>query len=119
MTIKSIQELIEMKQALADKKSEVNEMYVESLDSDIEYKVASRPEIVQARKLDDIDVDISLIFNNVIKPDLKNAQLQEVFNKGKKPYMIVDVLFTALEVGKLSLAIIGSKQPDLVKDLKN
>lgn len=117
--IKTIQQLIEMKQEINDKRNEIKTMYIESLGTDVTYRLATRAEAMQVRKMDDIDVDPYLIYTHVIEPSFKDVALQSAFNTGNKPYMVVDALLNMQEVSKLSLAIIGTKQGDLVKDLKN
>lgn len=117
--VKSIQELIEMKQQINDKRNEIKTMYIESLGTDVTFKLATRPEAMQVRKMDDIDVDPYLIYTHLLEPNLKDSSLQAEFNANCKPHMIVDKLFDMQEVSRLSLAIIGTKQSDLVKDVKN
>lgn len=117
--IKSIAQLIEMKEDINKKRTEVRTMHVDSIDTDIKYKPASRVEIVKARKMDDIDVDPYMVYSHMIEPDLKNKQLQEAYNKGCQPHEIVDKLFTPTEVPKISLAICGVGAGNPVKTVKN
>lgn len=117
--IKSIAELIEMKQKIDRDKNDVKIFYSESLDSNVKFKLATRVETVQVRKMEDEDIDPYLIYSHVIEPNLSDTQLQETFNNGCEPFKIVDKLFSMQEVGDLSLAIIGDKRIELVKDIKN
>lgn len=116
--IKSIAQLIEMKEQIKEKKHAVHTMHIDSLDTDVKYKPASRPQIIQARKMDDVDADPYLVYSHIVEPDLKDQRLQDAYNKGSEPFQIVDKLFAANEVGKLSLAICGLGGTT-VKDVKN
>lgn len=117
--IKSIAQLIEMKEEINKKRTEVHTMHVDSLDTDIKFKPASRVDIVKARKMDDTDIDPYMIYAHVIEPDLKDKRLQEAYNKGCQPHEIVDKLFAPAEVGKISLAICGMGAGNPVKTVKN
>lgn len=122
MAVKTIQELMAMKQELSDKKLATYEFESSTLGT-IRYKKATREEILQISDMDKFDQDSMNVFKHVIEPDLKNPQLQETFNKAKPPHMIVDELFEATEVGELSrlIAGIGSKEAYkmVIKDIKN
>lgn len=117
--IKSIQELIEMKQGIEAKKNEVKTMYIPSLDTEVKFKLATRPEVVQVQSMDKVDIDPYLVYSHVIEPNLGDKQLQDVYNSSCEPFKIIDKLFTMEEVGELSLAIIGHNKKDLLKDIKN
>ena len=118
--IKSIQELIEMKEQVDKKKNEVKTIYIASLDTEVKYKLATRPEMVNASKMDLEDQDPYLVYTHIVEPNLKDKQLQEAFNKGSQPHCIVDKLLEPREVAMLSNAIAGQNQNvNIVKDLKN
>jgi len=117
--IKSIQELIAMKQAIQDGKKQIKEIYIKSLDTTFKYKEASRADIIAVRKMDDGDADPYLILKHVVEPNLNDKTLQDAFNKGGKPYDIVDAMIKPLEVGMLSSAIIGNGANDVVAEVKN
>lgn len=117
--VKSIAELIAMKQQIAKQREEIKELYVPSIDSIIKYKPANRLEIVKARQLEDADADPYLVYSHVVEPALNDAQLQDAYNKGGKPYDIVDKIFAPREVGQIALAIIGNENGNIVKEIKN
>lgn len=118
--IKSIAELIEMKKDITEKRNEIKEIYIPSLDTVFKYKTIKRTDFIQVQDLDKIDIDPYIIYSHVIEPDLSNQQLQEAYNQGKEPYKIVDELLTIKEIGMLSLAIIDqSNLGNLAKDIKN
>lgn len=118
--IKSIQELIEMKQSIDENRNAIRSIYIPSLDTEFKFKMATRPEMVQLRNMDAQDQDTYLIFTHVIEPNLKDSALQEAYNRGNKPYDIVDKLLNYDEVGMLSLAIIDqNSNADIVGDIKN
>lgn len=117
--VKSIQELIELKQKIEKSRDVVKSYYAPSIDTDVQFKLASRVEIIRAREMEDEEMDPYIVYNNVVNPDLSDKALQETYNLGCQPHMIVDKLFTPKEVGDLSMAIIGQLKGDLVKDVKN
>lgn len=120
MEIKSIAQLIEMKDEIENRKNSLGEVEIESLGTKVKFKKATRVELVNLRKMEAEEQDPYLIYSNVVEPNLKDKQLQETFNKGCQPHMIVDKLFSIQDVGKLSLAIIGEiKATDMSKDIKN
>ena len=117
--IKSIQELIAMKEAIHDSKKQIKELYIKSLDTMFKYKEASRSDIIVARKMDDGDADSYLILKHVVEPNLNDKTLQDAFNKGGKPNDIIDAMIKPLEVGLLSNAIIGNGAGNMVNEVKN
>lgn len=117
--IKSIAQLIEMKEQISKDKTEVKEMYIESIDSYIKFKPASRVEIVQAQKFEQEDIDPMMVLNHVVEPNLKDQRLQDAFNKNCQPHLIVDKIFGTNEVGKISRAICGLEKVTLHKEVKN
>jgi hypothetical protein len=119
MAIKSIQELIEMKQAINDKRNEIKTMFIPSLDTEVTFKTATRAEVFNVRKMEEIEIDVYLIYSHMIEPNLKDKELQETFNSGCKPHMIIDKMFDMEEISKLSLSIIGKDVEEMTKDLKN
>lgn len=116
----SIAALIDMKEKINKRKNEIKEMEIESLGAVFRYKTATRAEMANFKDLDLLDVDPYNVYSHVVEPDLKDKELQAAYNKGGKPYMIVDKLLTPKEVSSLSLAIVGEgKQEDLSKKVKN
>lgn len=119
--VKSIQELIDMKEEINKKKNEIKTIYISSLDTEVKYKLATRTEMVNISKMDLADQDSYLVYTHVVEPNFKDKQLQEVFNKGNQPHCIIDkMIIKAQEVAMLSNAIAGQNQNvNIVKDLKN
>lgn len=120
MKIKSIQELIQMKEEINKNKTEEHELEIKSLGTSFKFRKATRTEMVAMNKMDELEIDAYNIFSHVTEPNLNDPQLQEAYNSGCKPHMIVDKLLEPSEVSALSLAIIGAnKNIDLTKDVKN
>lgn len=117
--IKSVKELIEMKSEINDKRCQIKSLNIPSLGTDVKFKLASRPEIVQAMAMDNVDLDPYIIFTHVIEPNLADKDLQDAYNKGRDPFKIVDEIMDMEEVGMLSMAIAGKYKGDMVKDVKN
>lgn len=118
--VKSIKELIEMKEKINNSKEEIKSIYVQSLDTEFKFKLATRPEMVNASKMDLEDQDPYLVYSHVVEPNLKDKELQEAYNKNLQPHLIVDKLLEPREVAMLSNAIAGQNQNvNIVKDLKN
>lgn len=120
MAIKSIKELIDMKETIEAKRKEIKKFYIPSLETDFEYKQSSRMDLLAAQKMEDYEIDLYNIYKNVVNPDLSDKELQARYNRGNKPHMIVDKLLNTYEVSELSKAIAGIQAAkSLVNDIKN
>lgn len=117
--IKTIQQLIEMKDAISKKRNEVKEFEVKSLGTVFKYKMATRAEMMALKDMEDADVDSYNVFSHVVEPDLKDKTLQSAYNQGQNPFKVVDSLLSPSEVIDLSLAIVGKNKNDLTKAVKN
>ena len=119
MAVKTIQELIDMKAGFEEKKNKVYTLKTKSM-GDIKYKLATRTEVVQVQDMDKEDIDPYLIFSHVVEPNLSDKALQDAYSMtGMEPHKIVDKLFDMEDVGNISLAIVGRKKEDMVKNIKN
>ena len=119
MAMKTIQQLIDAKAGIDEKR---NKEYTINLKGfgDVKYKLATRTEIIQIQDMDKENIDPYLIFTHVTEPKLNDTELQKFYGLvGLEPYKIIDKLFNADEVGKLSLAIIDRTEKDIVKHIKN
>lgn len=116
----SIAALIDMKEQIKQGKEAIKEFYVESLDTTFKYKEATRADMATFKEFETVDVDPYNIYTHLVEPDLKDKELQAAYNKGGKPYMIVDKLLKPKEVSELSLAIVGERKTEnLTKKVKN
>lgn len=100
--VKSITDLLKLKEKLEKEDKKTFTFHSARLESDIIYKKATRSLILASSDLGRQDADLNLIYNCVIEPDLSDKKLQEAFNKGNPPYMIVEKLFSIMEIGELS-----------------
>ena len=120
MAIGTIQELIDKKLGIEEKRAKIYTVHSDELDMDISYKLATRTEVIQVQKMGAEDVDPYIIFNHVVEPDLSDKELQKAFGMtAVVPYKIVDKIFNRADVVMLSMAIIGEKQPDITGEIKN
>lgn len=124
----TVVDLLKEKEKYQVKQDVTEEVYVERLDADV---VIRKPEkslvsevfgMVKDEKQSD-DADIYMVYNTVIEPNLKDAELQKAFDC-KEPMAIVEKLFEPGEISQLSqvaLELAGYKKGtvSLVKDLKN
>lgn len=118
--VKSIEELLKLKTEIAEDRDKIYEFYASSIDSIIKYKKASRIDILKIEELPRQDADMYNIYAHVIEPNLADKTLQEAYNRGKKPYEIVDALLKPSEVIALSREI--AQVDDIKKtvaDIKN
>ena len=119
MAVKTIQEILDGKAGFDEKRNKVYTMQTESL-GEIKYKKASRTELIQAQKMDEIEIDPYIVFTHIVEPNLSDKSLQDGCKMtGREPHKIVDELFDTNDVVNMSLAIIGKNKGDVVKDIKN
>jgi len=119
MAVKTIQELIDAKVGIDEKRNKEYTIVIKGF-GDIKYKLATRTEVVNIQDMDRIDIDPYLIFTHVTEPKLNDVELQKAYGLvGLEPFKIVDKLFNADEIGKLSLAIVDRTEKDLLKHIKN
>lgn len=118
--VKSIEELIRLKESIKNKRSEVKEIYIKSIDSKIKFKLADRMQILKARELGNYDADASIVYDSVVEPNLKDQSLQDAF-ECQFPMEIVDKIFEPSEVVEIALNIIGQKDSsrEVNNEIKN
>lgn len=118
--VKSIEELIRLKEAKEKKRNEVREVYIKSIDSNVKYKMADRIQIIKAQELGKYEADAALVYDNVVEPNLKDRTLQDAYGCNF-PMEIVDKLFDPSEVVEISLSIIGQRNvvSEVDKEIKN
>lgn len=119
----SIADLLERKDQLKNKKNQTKTLYIESLDSHIVIQKPSRALVNEALSMDGDKADEHIVYNCVIKPNLKSADLQKGFGC-VEPTDIVDMLFEAGEVTAISghslqLAGYGNGLKAVDKEIKN
>lgn len=114
--IKTIEELIKMKEQIKEEREKVYEVEIPSRDMVMKYKKPTRGDILKASKLDSSDGDLKLIYDAVVEPDLKNKDLLNAYCKGKPPYMIIEELLEPIEIGEFSKLLISSAPNESVDE---
>ena len=72
MATKTIQQLIDMKTGIDEKRDRVYTVHLDDADMDVSYKLASRTEVIQVQKMGNTEVDPYMIFEHVVEPNLSD-----------------------------------------------
>ncbi len=119
----TLDEMIRRKEQVmaAKKKPAKRELYIESLDGVITIAEQPRSVFADIQEMSASEADAYAILQGVVEPDLK--KLASEYGCAE-PTEIVDIIFKAGEVGKISVAIAeisgaNSNTVTTVKDIKN
>lgn len=122
----TIQNLIEKKDEISEKKQQTFEVFIPSLEGHVTIKKPSRGMIStateMAQKGQEYESDMFIVYHSVIDPKLKDKELLKAFDVNpNKGYEVVEKLFSSLEVGQLAQQIVnaGEGKVRLVDELKN
>lgn len=123
----TVTELLKQKEKYQVKDDVKEELYIERLEATITVKKPNRSLCLEVMQMSQDDnqatkADVFLVYNIVVEPNLKDAQLQKEFGC-VEPTDIVEKIFEAGEVAHISqegLDLAGfAKGVTKVKDLKN
>ncbi|WP_018923865.1 phage tail assembly chaperone [Salsuginibacillus kocurii] len=92
----TVKALLERKDEIKDKQRQQSTLYIKSLDATIKVQEPANADILDAMEMKDGGADEFLIYNNVVEPNLKSADLQKGYGV-QEPEQIVKELFKKAE----------------------
>lgn len=118
----TVKDIIKRKDEILNKKNGKKEFYIESLDANIVCSIPSTDVVLEALDMEGREGDYYLIYNSIVEPNLKDAELQSNFEL-ESPIYIVDRIFTPGEISSLGLELLKlagyNDSVKLVNDIKN
>lgn len=118
----TVKDIIKRKDEILNKKNGKKEFYIESLDANIVCSIPSTDVVLEALDMEGREGDYYLIYNSIVEPNLKDAELQSNFEL-ESPIYIVDRIFTPGEISSLGLELLKlagyNDSVKLVDDIKN
>lgn len=123
----TIASLLDKKDALKNKKSSIEKVYIDSLEGEITIKEPSRDLCVESFEMAQLGesarADVHIVYNCVIEPNLKDEKLQKEFGC-VEPTDIVDIIFKPGEIAAISshcmeIAGYGRGLKKVDKEIKN
>ncbi|EGT4600855.1 TPA: phage portal protein [Clostridioides difficile] len=119
----TIEDILRRKEYFAKKSEETKQLYIPSLDGNIEISKPDRMLCLDAIEMEDaVEGDKYFVYEIVKSPNLKSEKLHAEFGCKDNPLDIVDVLFEAGEITdivKIATKFAGFGVVEEIEDLKN
>lgn len=118
----TIADLIDKKEQFDGRRKETKELYIEELDATITIAKPDRSLIIDSFEFGNATGDDFLVYNSVVEPNLKDAELQKIYDC-KEPIDIVEKIFdlgTIKGIAEQALSMAGfDSKVTAVEELKN
>jgi hypothetical protein len=118
----TLKDILKRKEYFKNSRNETKELYVKSLDANIVIAKIDRELYLEALDMERGEGDIHLVYNSIVEPNLKDADLHKEFDISV-PYEILDEIFEAGEISSISNEILKFSgyidSVEAIEELKN